>query len=375
MEPKLDGWRWQISVEEASDGTVIRHVGGRNGREQSGKTPLIDRAFEDVPAGTVLDGELIVRSRGGHSGSVGSALSNGGRGLQFVAFDLLMFDGHDTTGYTYADRRRFLEAMEEMITTEHVWVLPQMPVSQATLDEWIAAGGEGAVCKSPRSTYRPGKRTREWLKLKAEFTVDARVTGFKKGQGKSNGHKNAALVFEMLDGGTESSCGLGSHADDATANPERWLGRIIELKCNGVFESGAPRHPIFVRFRDDLEPAQNGDGVPSGQVPPEPETDTNGIDVEAGGSKSRGMESTEQTRPAADVTFTRVPDDKIASTTADKVWLVLRDGESRGTLEFTKKVEQKWQFIDPDGDSCPVGATKFEAIALVRELLAPKLAA
>jgi len=249
MEPKLDGWRWQI--ERTEDG--VKHIGGRNGREYDGPPPITE-ALMFLPVGTVLDGEIIVAD--GHSGSVGSAISKGGDGCRFVAFDVLAVSGTDVTHEPWWTRREMLDTIALGFEFGHNLVVATTPVSdvsQSVLNKWIDAGAEGAVCKAPGSRYLPGKRTREWLKLKAVTTADAIVIGFERGKGQSNGHLNAAMLLRMCDTGTETSCGLGSWCEDATANEKNWIGRRVELKCYGRFETGSPRHPVFLRFRDDLE--------------------------------------------------------------------------------------------------------------------------
>src|SRR5205085_8998790 len=48
-----------------------------------------------------------------------------------------------------------------------------------------ARGNEGLMIKSPSSSYKPGRRGREWLKLKrAIATLDVAVTAVEVGHGK-----------------------------------------------------------------------------------------------------------------------------------------------------------------------------------------------
>jgi DNA ligase-1 len=55
----------------------------------------------------------------------------------------------------------------------------------AEFDAARARGNEGLMIKDPRSTYKPGKRGREWLKLKrALATLDVVVTAVEVGHGK-----------------------------------------------------------------------------------------------------------------------------------------------------------------------------------------------
>jgi DNA ligase-1 len=52
-------------------------------------------------------------------------------------------------------------------------------------DEARARGNEGLMIKSPESLYKPGRRGREWLKLKrAIATLDVAVTAVEVGHGK-----------------------------------------------------------------------------------------------------------------------------------------------------------------------------------------------
>jgi len=52
-------------------------------------------------------------------------------------------------------------------------------------DQARARGNEGLMIKSPASSYKPGRRGREWLKLKrAIATLDVAVTAVEVGHGK-----------------------------------------------------------------------------------------------------------------------------------------------------------------------------------------------
>ena len=55
----------------------------------------------------------------------------------------------------------------------------------AEFDAARARGNEGVMIKDPRASYKPGKRGREWLKLKrALATLDVVVTAVEVGHGK-----------------------------------------------------------------------------------------------------------------------------------------------------------------------------------------------
>jgi DNA ligase-1 len=89
-----------------------------------------------------------------------------------------------------AERRRVLESLVAHDAAATVRLSELKRVSEAaTLDaEFDAArarGNEGLMIKDPRSSYKPGKRGREWLKLKrALATLDVVVTSVEVGHGK-----------------------------------------------------------------------------------------------------------------------------------------------------------------------------------------------
>jgi hypothetical protein len=104
MEPKLDGIRWQVLIEEIGphEGdrwTHVRSIGGRNLKEHK-TPPHLAEALATLPEGTILDGELMA---GDCSSDVGSLAQ---RGKQvYVVFDVLAFAGKDVTRHPWSARR------------------------------------------------------------------------------------------------------------------------------------------------------------------------------------------------------------------------------------------------------------------------------
>lgn len=246
LQPKHDGWRWQTAID-----VDIRHWGGRNGKEWSGLTPHIDAALAGVPFGTILDSELIVR--GGVSTDVARALRHRPEDLVLVVFDVIQLAGRDLThGLRHGARRELLEAMD--LGDEPCVQLITEETDRDRFDEahasWLYAGLEGSVAKLKDGTYRPGKRSREWLKVKPFATCDGTVIGYEMGKGVLNTSEAGALVIR-LSNGVETTAGFCHPVAEAEAA----IGRIVELKHFGELASGKVRHPIITRFRDDLENA------------------------------------------------------------------------------------------------------------------------
>jgi bifunctional non-homologous end joining protein LigD len=84
--------------------------------------------------------------------------------VTFVAFDLLWADGTTLLDRPYAERRARLE---ELRLGGARWTVTPVFSSGAALWEATAGQGlEGVVAKRHDSRYRPGRRTRGWVKAK-----------------------------------------------------------------------------------------------------------------------------------------------------------------------------------------------------------------
>jgi DNA ligase-1 len=110
--------------------------------------------------------------------------------VAFVAYDLLYVGGRVLTDAPLAERRAALEALvkDEAGAAVRLSRAQRMKDVSGLDEEFDAArarGNEGLMIKDPRSFYKPGKRGREWLKLKrALATLDVVVTAVEVGHGK-----------------------------------------------------------------------------------------------------------------------------------------------------------------------------------------------
>ncbi len=118
--------------------------------------------------------------------------------VQFIAFDLLYLDGRSLVGKPVEERRALLEKI--VVPGERV------AVSEAVKGDGVAlfaaaeaARLEGIVAKKLGSPYRPGKRTREWIKIKAVHDADLVVGGWSRGEG-SRSNSFGALLMGAFDG-------------------------------------------------------------------------------------------------------------------------------------------------------------------------------
>jgi bifunctional non-homologous end joining protein LigD len=162
IEPKLDGWRALVYI----DGGV--RVRTRRGKDVTASLPDLAGFAEQVPDGTVLDGELIAEAgRSSDFYAVMPAMVTRRRRapLAFVAFDVPHLAGESTTSLPYRHRRRLLELLE---LEGPAWcTVPSFDAeADAVLEECARLQLEGLVAKRVDSRYEPGKRSAHWRKLK-----------------------------------------------------------------------------------------------------------------------------------------------------------------------------------------------------------------
>ncbi|MEU6797029.1 RNA ligase family protein [Nonomuraea wenchangensis] len=186
-EPKLDGFR-AIALVNGDRGV---HVQSRKGARFNDVFPEVTwSVFEHVPAGTVLDGE-IVRWDGGRldftalhrrniAGRRRTASLATSEPCHYAVFDVLKLRGRDVTGLPLHERRALLEGLFTTIPSAGVLALGLQTKDEAEARTWYetlaVAGVEGLVIKPTRSTYEVGARG--WLKLKRRTSMDAVVGGF-----------------------------------------------------------------------------------------------------------------------------------------------------------------------------------------------------
>jgi ATP-dependent DNA ligase len=290
-EPKFDGYRALLFVTE--DGCRVQ---SRRGHDITDAFPdVAEAAYEHLPAGLVLDGELVVWIDGGLDfGELQRRVGHGShRRLRqapasFVAFDVLAAADNDVRGAALSVRRQLLETVLADAPTA-VQLCPQTAdVEQARewMAEYLAAdvGIEGLVVKGQGTAYRGGAR--EWQKYRVRDTVEV-VVGAVSGSLDAPAHLllglpagSGGLVFA----GTTSDLTSAQRAEiapllDPADDPAAWpadakdVGRwgaadrrstvavvptlVVEVSTDSTTQGSRWRHPTtFIRARPDLTIAE-----------------------------------------------------------------------------------------------------------------------
>ncbi|HEV2913628.1 MAG TPA: ATP-dependent DNA ligase [Pyrinomonadaceae bacterium] len=193
VEDKFDGIRAQAHVQ---GGRVALY--SRTMDEITHRFPELVAPLMALPTDAIIDGELIptrdgrvlpfadLQKRLGRK-TVGDELL-AATPVALVAYDLLYAHGRVLIDEPLDERRRALETLVPSDGPLRLSALKRerdVAGLDAEFDAARARGNEGLMIKDPRSSYKPGRRGREWLKLKrAIATLDVVVTAVEVGHGK-----------------------------------------------------------------------------------------------------------------------------------------------------------------------------------------------
>ncbi len=199
FEPKWDGVR---TLAVCSDETRLL---SRKGRDVTGTYPEVGRLHQQLVAlQAIVDGEIVALKDGVPSFELLQSRINlqnkhdieratKSLPVTFIAFDLLYLDGRSVIEQPIEKRKEMLESL--VVPSRHVQVSPSIRAEGRSLSAEVEARHmEGIVAKRLGSPYRPGKRTREWLKIKVTHEADVVVGGWSRGEGTRADSFGALLV-------------------------------------------------------------------------------------------------------------------------------------------------------------------------------------
>ncbi|WP_037570566.1 non-homologous end-joining DNA ligase [Phaeacidiphilus oryzae] len=219
FEVKWDGMRLLAALD--GDGGV--RLSGRSGADAGERYPELVAALPRVcrrPA--LLDGEVVAFAEDGRPSFERLQDRMGVRDrararraadrapVTLLLFDLLALDGENLMPRPLRERRAALESLAGDWAAQSGGRLLLPPVWQGdwagagrTALRWTAERGlEGVIAKRLDSPYRPGERSREWIKVKHRRSAELRIGGWltHRGAGES-GAPRSVLVGEPVPGG------------------------------------------------------------------------------------------------------------------------------------------------------------------------------
>lgn len=209
-------WRFEVKW----DGVRAIATTIRPGAGDEGSTRLVSRQDNDITGGypelaslwervlarnAVLDGEIVAFGRDGRPsfqrlqqrmhvrGDAAVAKLAARVPVVYLVFDLLAIDGEPICDAPLDERRALLEKI--LVPGPSVQLSAQVAGDGIALYEATRAQGlEGIMAKRGDSRYRPGRRSRDWLKIKVRRSTEVVVGGWLPGEGGRSGRLGSLLV-------------------------------------------------------------------------------------------------------------------------------------------------------------------------------------
>jgi bifunctional non-homologous end joining protein LigD len=299
FEVKWDGVR---AITRSRPGRIS--IISRNGNDVTAAYPelrALNRTLGSHEA--ILDGEIVafddegrpsfqaLQSRMHVRGEAATRRLAQNLPVTYVLFDLLWLDGHSLMGLAYTERRTRLQALE---LEGARWRTPEYRPGCGTA--FLAAskeqGLEGILAKRLDSSYTPGGRGGNWLKIKNVQRQELVIGGWTEGKG-SRSKRIGALHLGVHDEDGElryaGKLGTGFHAEDlerlaglferlarkdspfAGRQPPKGAHFLDpELVCEVEFtewtRSGTLRHPSYKGLREDKPATEVVREQPAGQA-------------------------------------------------------------------------------------------------------------
>ena len=290
FEPKLDGIRAIALVREGAVKLL-----SRRGLDASRQYPSLAEVLARQPErDMVLDGEIValddearpsfqrLQQRLNLTRAADIRRAEAQVPVLYYVFDLLHLQGHDLRNVPLEQRKALLASV--LVPSEQVRLLEHFEEhGEAAYEAAVAHGLEGVVAKHRDSIYESGRRSRNWLKVKAVLSDDFVVAGYTQGQGGRAATFGALVLGEHDDAGQlRYVCNVGSGFDDRTLAdllrrlqalrtddspfleppplkpPPVWVrpDLVAEVKFAQRTHDGALRAPVFLRLREDKPPGQ-----------------------------------------------------------------------------------------------------------------------
>ena len=223
----------------------------RNLREISSQYPEVRAlALELEGRPVVLDGELVafdeaerpsfqLLQRRMHLGSATEVRRRMRETpVTYVIFDVLHLDGRTLFNLPYEARRAELESLG---LDGQSWQTPAFHRGDGAvlLEATRARGLEGVVAKRLQSPYRPGRRTRDWIKIKNVRSQELVIGGWLPGKGRREGELGSVLVGYYDDDRLRYAGRVGTGLTDADLRLLRERLEPLEI-AESPFEGRRP---------------------------------------------------------------------------------------------------------------------------------------
>ena len=197
FEFKLDGYRAVTVFNDAGK----PELWSRNGLRLETKFPGIAKAVSRLKLrSTILDGEVVAVDDDGipRFQLLQRFQKQPTAPTVYYIFDLLWSDGADFTHKPILERRALLQTVLKPIPGIQIGTYVEEH-GKALFQVTKEKGMEGIVAKRKDSVYHPGRRTSDWLKIKARLQQEFVVGGFTEPKG-SRKYLGAIVIGAYAEG-------------------------------------------------------------------------------------------------------------------------------------------------------------------------------
>ena len=274
FETKWDGYR---AIAEIDNTTKLY---SRNGLSFAQLYPTVVDALKLLPKGTIIDGEIIVLNENNQPDFQRLQQFGFSKGtkIQFQIFDCLKATDKMITSLPLVERKQILRMI---IPRKHTILKYSDHAAENGIrffQKMKAKNLEGMIAKRAASTYKPGTRTDDWLKIKNHNTQEAIIIGYTAPRG---GRKYfGALLLAIMD--KTELCYIGHIGTGFTEKilydvyqklqplkrtsppitkkislnaPVTWVQPklVCSVKFSELTQEGILRHPVFQGLRIDKD--------------------------------------------------------------------------------------------------------------------------
>lgn len=199
FEPKIDGTR---CIAHISNGKV--ELQNRRFNLIGSRFPEITGALGQVASNCILDGEMAVFSKGVPSFASLAVRDKQANGIRidylskampasYIVFDILYKDQENLMNLPLLERKSILK--QELQEHDYITIIGYLQEDgEAYLKAALERGLEGVMAKRAASSYQPGIRSRDWIKIEKQLSLDLVVGGYIPGKGSRKQFFGSLLI-------------------------------------------------------------------------------------------------------------------------------------------------------------------------------------
>jgi bifunctional non-homologous end joining protein LigD len=277
FEIKWDGYR---AIAEVNHTEVQLYSRNNKSFNQLFKPVWVE--LKKLGLQAVFDGEIVVLNKHNVSdfGLIQNYKRTGEGNLVYYVFDLLYLNGYDLTSLPLVRRK---ELLKQVLPPNAIIRYNDHVAETGTpfFEMAVQQGVEGIVGKRADSRYIPGKRSRDWVKIKTSRRQEAVIAGYTEPRGSRKhlgslilgAYENGSLVYIGHSGGGFEDTALSDIYDRLVRletkkapfkNIPKLPGNVHwvkpEVVCEIKFQEWTSerlmRIPVFIGIREDKAPEE-----------------------------------------------------------------------------------------------------------------------